>query len=60
MRVKRVFGEGKEGEWRRIMILGWGGVKKKEKAEVSGDKRAGDPEVKLPSVHSHWTGVVAE
>lgn len=42
------------------MILGWGGGKKKKKAEVSGDKRAGDPEVKLPSVHSHWTGVVAE
>lgn len=37
-----------------------GGVKKKKKAEVSGDKRAGDPEVKLPTVHSHWTGVVAE
>lgn len=30
--VKRVFGKGKEGEWRRIMILGWwGGVKKRKR-----------------------------
>lgn len=37
-----------------------GGVKKKKKAEVRGNKGAWDLEVKLPSVHSHWTGVVAQ